>query len=323
MQPNIFFDLSSPLPYNYHMTKQLQNTKYNPLADYKKRFGDRADGRRLRTIEPISTLIPFFMKERNEASNLISDSVDLTNINSYVRQKKAEGLKNFNAMHVLVASYVRGISQKPGVNRFISGRRIFARNSIEVVMEVKKRIELNAPATMLKFKFNPFDTAIDVYNEMNDKITAYLEAPDDMEGFDKIARFLTYVPTFVYKAFVKFLLWQDSHGWLPEFIREASPGHCSLVITSMASLGIPSIYHHLYDFGNCPMFISFSTARHAYEMNKNGEVENKHYMDINFTTDDRICDGHYYATGLHEMRKYLKNPIKLDVPPEKVEVDIL
>jgi len=305
------------------MSKEETNTKPNPLADYKKRFGDRKDGRRLRTIEPISTLIPFFMKERNESTNLVTDSVDLSYLDSYVRQKKAEGHKNFNAMHVLVASYVRGISQKPGCNRFISGRRIFARNSIEVVMEVKKRLELNAPATMLKFKFNPFDTALDVYKEMNDKINAYMNSPDDMEGFDKIARFLTYIPTFIYRIFVNLLLWQDYHGWLPEFIREASPGHCSLLITSMASLGIPSIYHHLYDFGNCPMFISFSTARHAYEMNKDGEVENKHYLDINYSTDDRICDGQYYAAGLREIRKHLKNPHLLDVPPENVVVDIL
>lgn len=302
--------------------KAGENQRYNPLSDYKKKPGDRKDGRRLRTVEPIVTLIPFFMKERNEASNLVSDSVEMSAINSYVRQKKAEGHLNFNAMHVLIAAYVRAISQKPGINRFVAGRRVYARNSIEVVMEVKKRMELNAPATMMKFKFNPFDTADDVYKEMNDKIVAYWEAKDDLDGFDKIARFLTYVPTFVYRMFVNLLLWLDWHGWLPEFIRDASPGHQSLAITSMASLGIPSIFHHLYDFGNCPMFISFSTTRHAYEMNKNGEVENKHYMDINYTVDDRICDGHYYASGLHEIRKYLKNPHMLNEPPKEVIVDI-
>lgn len=299
------------------------NEKPNPLREYKKRIGDRKDGRRLRTVEPIVTLIPFFMKERNEASNLISDSVEMSAIETYVRAKKKAGLANFNAMHVLVASYVRAVSQKPGVNRFVSGSRVYARNTIEVIMEVKKTLELNAPATMVKFKFNPYDTADEVYKEMNDKIVAYQLATEEQDGFDKIARFLTYVPTMIYKIIVNILLWMDTHGILPEFIREASPGHGSLVITSMASLGIPSIFHHLYDFGNCPMFISFSTARHAYEMNKNGEVENKHYLDVNYTVDDRICDGVYYASGLREIRKYMKNPHLLDVPPEKVVVDIL
>lgn len=296
--------------------------KENPLKNYKRKFGDRRDGRRLRTIEPISVLTPFFMRERNESSNMVSDYVELTAIDKYVRQKKHEGKTNFNAMHVLVAAYVRAISQKPGINRFVAGRRVFARNNIEVIMEVKKKMELNAPATMVKFHFNPYDTADEVYEEMNNIITAYQNADDEMDGFDKIARFLTYVPRFVYRFVVSLLLWLDYHGWLPKFIDEASPGHGSLVITSMASLGIPSIFHHLYDFGNCPMFISFSTARHAYELNREGQVERKHYFDINYTVDDRICDGQYYASGLHLIRKLLKNPELLDVPPETVIVDI-
>ncbi|MCQ2575931.1 MAG: hypothetical protein MJ162_04235 [Treponema sp.] len=302
--------------------KEITPQKPNPLADYKKRFGDRKDGRRLRTVEPIVTLIPFFMKERSEASNLVSDAVEMTAIEAYVKEKKAAGFKNFNAMHTLIAAYVRSISQKPGINRFVSGRRVYARNSIEVIMEVKKTLDLNAPATMVKFKFNPYDTAEDVYNEMNAKITAYQNAEEEQDGFDKIARFLTYVPTWIYKIIVNIMLWQDAHGILPEFIREASPGHQSMGITSMASLGIPSIYHHLYDFGNCPMFISFSTARHTYELNREGKVERKHYLDINYTVDDRICDGVYYASGLREIRKHLKNPYLLDVPPENVVVDI-
>ncbi|MCQ2589908.1 MAG: hypothetical protein MJ179_05750 [Treponema sp.] len=304
------------------MKKQDTNARYNPLADYKRRLGDRRDGRRLRTIEPITTLIPFFMRERNESCNLISDSVDLQYMEAYIRQKKAAGLKNFNAMHVLVASYVRSISQRPGINRFVAGRRIYARNKIQVLMDVKKRMELNAPETMLKFDFNPYCTAEEVYHEMNNKIVAYQESEEEMDGFDKIARLLTYVPRFIYRLFVRVLLWLDYHGWLPKFIEEISPGHGSLVITSMASLGIPSIFHHLYNFGNCPLFISFSTARHQYELNKEGQVENKHYLDLNYTTDERICDGQYYASGLREIRKYLKNPQLLDQPPKEVIVDI-
>lgn len=301
---------------------ELTPKKPNPLKDYKKRFGDRKDGRRLRTVEPIVTLIPFFMKQRNEATNFASDSVEMTALESYVRAKKAAGLQNFNAMHVLVASYVRAISQKPGCNRFVSGRRVYARNSIEVIMEVKKRLELNAPATMIKFEFNPYDTAEDVYNEMNSKITEYQNAEEEIETFDKIAKFLTYVPTWVYRLFVNVLLLLDFHGKLPEVIRQASPGHQSLGITSMASLGIPAIFHHLYDFGNCPIFLAFSTQRHEYEMNKDGVIEKKHYLDINYSMDDRICDGVYYASGMREIRKNLKNPHLLDIPPEKVVVDV-
>lgn len=288
----------------------------------KRRFGDRKDGRRLRTLEPMSVVMPFFMKERNDAVNYIQDTVELSDIEKLVRIKKAEGKLNFNAMHVLFAAYVRSISQKPGCNRFISGQRIYARNDIVVIMEVKKQLQLNAPATMLKFHFKPTDTVDDIYEEMNSKIEAFKNEDDTDSNFEKIVHLIGYVPRFLLKLFVSVLKFLDYFGWLPNFLTELSPFHGSLVVTSMASLGIPAIFHHLYNFGNIPMFISFSTARHENELDKDGNLLRRHYLDINYSTDDRICDGQYYAAALREIRKYLKNPDLLLNPPETVIEDI-
>ena len=121
---------------------------------------------------------------------------------------------------------------------------------------------------------------------------------------------------------VKFLKWLDYHGWIPRFLTLLSPFHGSLVITSMASLGINPIHHHLYNFGNVPVFIAFSAIRRENVLTKDGSVSNVRYLDLTFSTDDRICDGHYYSVGFHELRKYLKNPHLLDLPPEKVVDDI-
>lgn len=299
----------------------IAETKTAP-AKYKRKLGDRKDGRRLRTLEPLAAVLPFFMKSRNDANNLAHDSVELSIIDKYVHEKKAEGKLNLNAMHVLIAAYVRTVSQKPGINRFVSGYRIFARNDISVIMEVKKRLELNAPATMMKFHFSPYATIDDVYKEMNDKITAYWNESEDENNLDSFLKILYYIPRWVLRSFEKILELLDYNGWIPNWLTEISPMHGSLVITSMASLNIPSIYHHLYNFGNVPMFISFSTNRHEYELDREGVLHRNHYLDINYTCDDRICDGHYYASGLREIRKYLKNPHLLDTPPEKVVDDI-
>lgn len=301
-----------------------QETPRQPEKKYRKRFGDRKDGRRLRTLEPMNVLIPFFMKERNDATNLVQESVELSAINSFVRAKKKEGKTNFNAMHVLIASYVRAVSQKPGINRFCSGQRVFARKNIEVAMEVKKKLELNAPATMLKFIFPPDATADEVYDQMSAKIEAFqAEVPNTNAVFEKIVHLIGVAPRWLLRGFISILKWLDYHGWLPQFFLDASPFHGSLVITSMGSLGIPSIYHHLYNFGNVPVFISFSTMRHENRTDKQGNITLRHYLDINFTTDERICDGHYYAACLHEIRKYLKDPLQLNSRPAQIVEDIL
>lgn len=290
----------------------------------KRRFGDRKDGRLLRSIEPIAIFSLYIMNSRNDANNYISDSVELSAIDTYVHKKRAEGFEGFNVMYILAAAYVRVASQKPGINRFINGHRIYARNNIEVSMMVKKALSLNAPETMFKFFFKPEYTINDVYRDMHEKISAYQNAPDAEEN-DDLAGFLnaiTKLPRFLLRAVMKLLYWLDYHGWIPQSLLELSPFHGSMVLSSMGSLGVPSVFHHLYNFGNVPMFITFSTGRHENETKADGTIVKKHYIDFNITMDDRICDGHYYAQALHELHKYLKNPELLERPPEVVVEDI-
>ena len=90
----------------------------------------------------------------------------------------------------------------------------------------------------------------------------------------------------------------------------------------MGSLGIPPIYHHLYDFGNVPVFLSFGTAERRNELQEDGTVKSKRYIDYNVVTDERICDGFYFASALKMMKKILKNPYCLDERPAEIVADI-
>ena len=103
----------------------------------KRRFGDRPDGRRLRTISPMAMVSPFIMKTRNDSQNLFTETIDITTCEKFLREQKAAGNINMGMLHIFLAAYVRTVSQRPAINRFIAGQRVFARNNIEVVMTVK------------------------------------------------------------------------------------------------------------------------------------------------------------------------------------------
>ena len=89
----------------------------------------------------------------------------------------------------------------------------------------------------------------------------------------------------------------------------------------MASLGIPPIYHHLYDFGNVPVFCSFGRKRRVYEVQRDGTVARKKYVDCCFVTDERIVDGFYFAAAMRSLHELLSDPWQLDRPPETVLQD--
>ena len=62
--------------------------------------------------------------------------------------------------------------------------------------------------------------------------------------------------------------------------------------------------------------------RKAYELQEDGTVTLKKYVDIKFVTDERIVDGYNYATFFKYYRRLVQHPEVLDNPPEEVVRDI-
>ena len=95
-----------------------------------------------------------------------------------------------------------------------------------------------------------------------------------------------------------------------------------MIVTSMGSLGIRPIYHHIYDFGNLPVFIAYGAKQHGIRMDDEGNVKKYRYIEMKVTTDERICDGYYYASAFKMMKKIFEHPEVLKNPPEQVIEDI-
>ena len=294
-----------------------------PFTDgkYHRCWGDRSDGRRVRSVEGMALLAGYFMPDRNDASNSIRDTIEISAIERYIHKKREEGLKGFGLMHVLLATYVRCVAKYPGLNRFFSGQRVHQRDEdICFTMVVKRDMTTEAPDTSIKLHLNVRDTADDVYHKLN---AAIEEVKDGEEGgLDSLIGLLTCIPG----LFLKFTVWLlkllDYFGKLPKFLLELSPFHGSVIFTSMGSLGIPPVVHHLYNFGNLPVFLAFGRKYRKVELNSNGEPEVHRYVDISMNTDERTVDGFYYATVLKHFHKICRNPSQLNYPPEEVIRDL-
>ncbi len=269
--------------------------------------------RRVKTISPMSAVIPFIMVNRTGSQNFISDSVDIEKVEKYIKEKQTQGMQNISMMHVMIAAYIRLVSQRPALNRFIRGQSVWTRKNVEVSLTIKKEMSLDSPDTVVKITLPPSATLEDVYTALNNEIVSYRANPGG--DFDDTARAFTRLPGLIFKFAVASLRFLDYFGLMPKAIAKVSPFHCSYFITSMGSLGIPPIYHHLYDFGSCPVFFSFGAKRRAYEIDNTGLVRRRQYMDFTFVLDERICDGYYYASALKLLKNILKNPWQLDEVP--------
>ena len=286
----------------------------------KKRFGDRRDGRRIRTLPPMDYVVPFIMKDRNDASNLFKSRVDMDIIENYLKEKKAD-YRSLGFMHIIAAAYVRVVSQKPAINRFIAGQRIFKRDDIRLSMVVKKSMELNAQESVIKVIFEPTDTLFDVHAKMEKKI-AEARAEGDTNAFDRAARALFVLPALLFRGLIYVFRFMDYFGFLPKALDTASPFHASFFISNLGSLGIPPIFHHLYNFGNLPIFITFGAMYRERTVAKDGTEKVKRYIDYTVVSDERITDGHYFASAFKTLEHFLRHPNELELPPENVVEDV-
>ena len=140
------------------------------MSKYKRRYGDRKEGRLIRSLPGFAKFVPYIMPTRNDAWLNYEESFEVSTLDRRLRKLRVDGYKGIGILHFIIAAYVRAISMLPGVNRFVVGRRIYARDGIEVVMVVKRSISINATETTIKVHFVPTDTIFDVYRKLNEKI---------------------------------------------------------------------------------------------------------------------------------------------------------
>ena len=291
-------------------------------APRKRRMGDRREGHIVRTNQVISKMMPFIMKDRCDACNTYADEFDVTEADALCREMVKKGYTNFSFLHILLAAYVRTVSQRPAINRFVSGQRIYARNNIEVVMTVKKEMSLSSPETCIKVYFEPDDTLEEVYEKFNKVVESVRSSAELDSDFDKVAGALAALPRPILRGVMRLLFWLDYHGWMPPSLLAVSPFHGSMIVTSMGSLGIKPIYHHIYNFGNLPVFFAYGSKRTVTRLKRDGTCETRRLIDMKVVTDERICDGFYYASAFKLLRRLIEHPRLLSVRPESIVEDI-
>lgn len=285
----------------------------------KRRFGDRREGRLVRSLPAMTKLMPFIMKHRNDALNSFQDEFEVTNAEAYIRQKRAQGMTDFTMLHLLIAAYVRTVSQRPGLNRFVSGQRIYARDCIEVNFVIKKEMRLESPDSSVSVRLMPDATVDEVYQAVHDAIET---ARNETTSFDDTARILDMLPRLVKRFAVGLIFALDYWGLLPKFLTDLSPFHGSIFFTSMASIGLPPIFHHIYNLGNVPLFLAFGITKKRYELQKDGSTAEKRYMGYSLVMDERVCDGYYFASAFRYLSGLMRNPSVLEQKPAVVEQDV-
>lgn len=292
------------------------------MSRYKRRGGDRKEGRLLRSISPFSRFLPYIMRDRSDAFITYDESFEISSVDKKLRSLRVAGYRDMSFLHFFIAAYIRIVSMLPGLNRFVAGNHIYARDTIDIVFITNHGMSVDSQESTIKIQFQPSDTIFDVYRKINEKLED-MKVENVRTVLDDLTDSLARAPRPILRFALWFLRFLDRFGWLPENILRASPFHSSLMLSDLTSKdAIRPISHHLYNFGTLPLFICFGSKYHKYEPDRYGQVFDNKYIDAKIVFDERIAEGESFAQFLRAFRYIVKHPEILDKPPTRVVEDI-
>ena len=282
-------------------------------------FGFRPDGRRITNIDPIVRITPYLMPMRCDAQVFLQHKVDYEKLARYIAAQRAQG-EQITFMNIIVAAYVRAVSQHPEINRFIMNKEFYSRTNCTVSFTMlKDPHNADAGETAVKIRFDPSDTLYDVRDRMLAKVNA--NRGDQPKNFaDKLARGVLAVPGLpsVLVGLVRLL---DRYGLCPGALLDELPFHTGMFITNNASIGLHHVNHHIYNFGSTSLFFGMGTVERSVVMDGEGKARLKRMLPIGITADERVCSGAHYAGFFSVMSACLNDPSLLEKPPEAVRYD--
>lgn len=293
--------------------------------DRKRKFGDRYDGFKLRKIDTLFYIIPLIMRTRMDSLVYFEDEIDITEVEHFIREHRRTDIKNLSMLLVFMSAIVRLYAMRPRLNRFVAGKNVYARNNMRISLSVKRDLTIQGEETTIMPEFDPADTLYDICEKFGDIFEKEVEevknAQSDGNQTDIVAKAIGLCPMFIKASIIWAARNLDKIGLLPKFINRASPFHSSAFITDMGSLGIGPIYHHLYEFGTCSVFFAMGKKETKTVLAEDGSVEKRRIINIKIVADERICDGYYYASSMRILKKLIRHPEQLLLPPEAVYED--
>ena len=272
-------------------------------------FGHRPDGKKVKNIAPVFKIIPSIMLDRCDSQVFFKQDIPLKNLEEYINKKAEEGIK-LSYMTIIYAAIVRIINERPQLNWFAMNGTLYQRDKIYVSLAIKKSLTDEGEETNIKIPFTGKENIFEIKERLDSEINENKKT-DTENDTDKFVNFINVIPVFLVRWIVKFLGFLDKYGLMPKKIIDISPFHTSVYVTNLGSLGIDSIYHHLYNFGTTSMFFAMGKKKKSY-IYEDDEIKKEKCITIAFVGDERICDGYYYANSFKQLLRYLKKPALLE-----------
>ncbi len=272
----------------------------------------RRDGEKVTDVGPLRRMLPSLMPTRMGSTVYYEQQLDLTKTLPWLEARQPQ----ITLYELVIAGLVRVWAERPQINRFTAGGKLYQRNEIAFSISVKKSLDEDAPITAVKAVFDPNDSIDDTRRRIEALIEEGRDRTHETDS-EKEMRFVTKLPIWAIRWLVRLQKIADWFGLLPKAMTRNDPLYASAYVVNLGSVGLEAAYHHLYEYGNIPFFIVLGKVKKIPVVDGDGRVTAHDVVHVRYSFDERITDGFYTSTALERFREYIEDPTLLDEPRAK------
>ena len=281
----------------------------------KRRWGDRRDARFVRDVPGLQTVMAHLMPNRTDCEVYLSDKIDATELMAYLEKKNASHPEyKTTIFHCAITGLARMVRERPLMNRFIQGRRMYERDEISLSFVCKRRFTDHAEEALMFLVPKDTDTLDDISRKIVGDVQETRKSEHATGGVDSLLDTLASLP----RPILMFVIWiircMDFWGVNPRFITDGDPNYSTILCSNLGSIKCPSVYHHLNNYGTNSIMVTIGTLHKEELLMEDGTRQIRDVIDIGATLDERIADGFYFARSLRLIKHIFAPPELLDKP---------
>ncbi len=281
----------------------------------KRRFGDRRDGRWVRDVTGLTTLMMHIMDKRTDAEVYLSDKIDVTDLLKYLEKKNAQHPDyKTTVFHCFILAVGRMIRERPKMNRFIQGRRMYERYEISLSFMAKRRFTDHSEEAMMFFVPKDEDTIDSFSYHVAGEIREMRKSEHSTGGMDSTIDAFAKIPRIILMPIIGIIRALDFWGVNPKALTDGDTNYSTVLFSNLGSIKGPAVYHHLNNYGTTGIMITIGTIHKEELIMEDGSKQIRDVLDIGATLDERIGDGFYFVRSLKLVKYIFAHPELLDRP---------
>lgn len=267
---------------------------------------NRPDGTLATDVAPFRRMMSFLMPTRTESAVYFEQDLDLTRTQKFIDEFNATHQHRITVFHLFTWAIAQVLHARPRMNRFVAGNRVYQRDGVWISYAAKKSMADGAPIVLLKRQFDPTMTFEQTVDFMHGDIKE--GRSDKQSHVDKELSLFLRLPAMLLRFGVRVVRWLDSVNLLPGSYIHPDPLYASMIITNLGSLKLESAFHHLYEYGNIPLFAAIGRSKLVPVVDEAGVVTARKVCSVKYAFDERIEDGLYCAYSLELLRTMVEDP---------------